>query len=162
MCTLCELSRPHKKGKGKGKLPPPLFHEGTEGEWKCSSILSLNSALDCSGRLTPRTGRFTAGKETRYPLRRRLGEHQCWSGRVRKISPQPGFHFPTVRCPDYIIATAFNICKGKVVPLQAWSGPEGSRKLRFPDYVTRAPAAFTPRIYSWYSFLLEAESNPLP
>jgi len=26
--------------------------------------------------------------------------------------------------------------KGKAVPLQAWSGPEGSRKLRFPDYVT--------------------------
>ena len=23
-------------------------------------------------------------------------------------------------------------CKGKAVPLQAWSGPEGSRKLRFP------------------------------
>ena len=28
--------------------------------------------------------------------------------------------------------------KGKSVPLQAWSGPEGSRKLRFPDYVTAA------------------------
>ena len=28
--------------------------------------------------------------------------------------------------------------KGKSVPLQAWSGPEGSRKLRFPDYVTMA------------------------
>ena len=26
--------------------------------------------------------------------------------------------------------------KGKSVPLQAWNGPEGSRKLRFPDYVT--------------------------
>jgi hypothetical protein len=23
--------------------------------------------------------------------------------------------------------------KGKAVPLQAWSGPEGSRKLRFPN-----------------------------
>ena len=28
--------------------------------------------------------------------------------------------------------------KGKAVPLQAWSGPEGSRKLRFLDYVTTA------------------------
>jgi len=26
----------------------------------------------------------------------------------------------------------------RAVPLQAWSGPEGSRKLRFPDYVTTA------------------------
>jgi hypothetical protein len=28
--------------------------------------------------------------------------------------------------------------KGKAVPLQAWSGPESSRKLRFPDYMTTA------------------------
>ena len=28
--------------------------------------------------------------------------------------------------------------KGKAVPLQAWSGPEGSRKLRFPDFITTA------------------------
>jgi len=28
--------------------------------------------------------------------------------------------------------------KGKSVPLQAWSGPGGSRKLRFPDYMTTA------------------------
>ena len=28
--------------------------------------------------------------------------------------------------------------KGKAVPLQAWSGPEGSRKLRFSDLMTTA------------------------
>jgi hypothetical protein len=28
--------------------------------------------------------------------------------------------------------------KGKAVPLQAWTGPEGSRKLRFPDFMTTA------------------------
>jgi len=28
--------------------------------------------------------------------------------------------------------------KGKEVPFQAWSGPECSRKLRFPDYITTA------------------------
>ena len=28
--------------------------------------------------------------------------------------------------------------KGKAVLLQAWSGPEGSRKLRFPDFMTTA------------------------
>ena len=26
----------------------------------------------------------------------------------------------------------------RAVPLQAWSGPEGSRKLRFPDFMTAA------------------------
>ena len=58
--------------------------------------------------------------------------------------------------------------KGKAVPLQAWSGPEGSRKLRFPDFMTTAQdggkvvsltvrKAFTPRKCSWYSFLLETQ-----
>jgi len=28
--------------------------------------------------------------------------------------------------------------EGKAVPLQAWSSPEGSRKLRFPDFMTTA------------------------
>ena len=28
--------------------------------------------------------------------------------------------------------------KVKAVPLHAWSGPEGSRKLRFPDFMTMA------------------------
>ena len=28
--------------------------------------------------------------------------------------------------------------KGKTGPLQAWRGPEGSRKLWFPDFVTTA------------------------
>ena len=28
--------------------------------------------------------------------------------------------------------------KGKAVPLQAWKGPEGSRKIRFPDFMTTA------------------------
>ena len=27
---------------------------------------------------------------------------------------------------------------GKTVPLQAWTGPEGSKKLRFPDFMTTA------------------------
>jgi len=63
--------------------------------------------------------------------------------------------------------------KGKSVPLQTWTGPEGSRKLRFPDFVTMAQDGgkvvslthrppLPPRKCSWYSFLLEAESTPGP
>jgi len=43
--------------------------------------------------------------------------------------------------------------KGKSVPLQAWTGPEGPRKLRFPDFVTKAQdggrllALHTARLY---------------
>ena len=36
------------------------------------------------------------------------------------------------------IVPALLYIKGKALPLQAWSGPEGSRKLRFPDFVTTA------------------------
>jgi hypothetical protein len=40
-----------------------------------------------------------------------------------------------------LIVTMYATCfkgkgKGKAVPLQAWSGPVGSRKLRFPDFMT--------------------------
>jgi hypothetical protein len=28
------------------------------------------------------------------------------------------------------------ILKGKAIPLQAWTGPEGSRRLRLPDFKT--------------------------
>jgi hypothetical protein len=37
-----------------------------------------------------------------------------------------------------VVMVVIMYCKGKAVPLQAWSGPEGSRKLRFPDFVTTA------------------------
>ena len=61
----------------------------------------------------------------------------------------------------------------KAVPLQAWSGPEGSRKLRFPDFMTTAQDGgkvvslthrppLPPRKYTLYSFLLGAESTPGP
>jgi hypothetical protein len=39
---------------------------------------------------------------------------------------------------DGILKRLFHFSKGKAVWLQAWSGPEGSRKLRFPDYMTTA------------------------
>jgi hypothetical protein len=63
--------------------------------------------------------------------------------------------------------------KGKAVPLQVWSGPEGSRKLRFPGNMTTAQDGgkvvslthwppLPPRKCSWYAFLLEAESTPGP
>jgi len=33
---------------------------------------------------------------------------------------------------------SFPAGKVKAVPLKAWSGPEGFRKLRFPDFMTTA------------------------
>jgi hypothetical protein len=63
--------------------------------------------------------------------------------------------------------------KGKAVPLQAWSGPTFSGKLRFPDFMTTAQdggkvvslkhrPSLPPGITPGYLFLLEAESTPGP
>jgi hypothetical protein len=62
------------------------------------------------------------------------------------------------------------IRKGKSIPLQALTGPEGSRRLRLPDFKTigtwrwqgcqpNPPAAFTPRKYFWYSFLSQSQGH---
>ena len=81
----------------KDKGLPRTGHEGPEGEERYSCTLSLTSALNEGGWSTPRPGRFTPGKETRYPLYRRLGGPQGRSGRVLKISPPPGFDPWTVQ-----------------------------------------------------------------
>jgi hypothetical protein len=40
--------------------------------------------------------------------------------------------------PFQPIHTHTSYSEGKAVPLQVWSDPEGSRKLRFPDFMTTA------------------------
>ena len=73
----------------------------------------------------------------------------------------------------YIYSTGtMEEAKAKSVPLQAWSGPEVSRKLRFPDFLTTVQGGGKvvslthrpplPRKFSWYSFLLKAESTSGP
>jgi hypothetical protein len=68
----------------------------------------FNLGARWGGWSTPRPCRFTPGKVTRYPLHTKLGGPQCRSGRVRKISPPPGFDPRTVqpvasRYTDYAI-----------------------------------------------------------
>ena len=70
--------------------------------------LSLTLALDGGWVVKATPGRFTPGKETRYPLCKRLDEPQGHSGRVRKVSPTPGFDPRTFqrlasRCTDWAI-----------------------------------------------------------
>jgi hypothetical protein len=96
------------KGKGKGKISPRTGHEGSEGEYRYSSILSLTSALVVGGWSTSWPGRFTSRKETQYTLYRRLCGPQCRYGRVQKIPPTQGFDSRTLqplasRCTDWAI-----------------------------------------------------------
>jgi hypothetical protein len=46
------------------KVRPRTGHEGPAGMLRCSSTLSLTSALDVGGWLTPRHGSFNPGKGT--------------------------------------------------------------------------------------------------
>jgi hypothetical protein len=71
-----------------------FFHPGTRWGWVVNS--------------TPRP--LYPEKQTWYPLYRRLSGPQGRSGRLRKISPPPGFDPRTVqpvvsRCTDYAITT---------------------------------------------------------
>ena len=56
----------------------------------------MTSPLDGVGAQRHAPSAFTPGK-TRYPLYRRLGGPQGQSGRVQKISPQPGFDPRTIQ-----------------------------------------------------------------
>ena len=53
------------------------------------------------------------------------------------MPPSSGRNF-TLLLSGILLYTVKIAVKGKTVPLQAWSGPEGSRKLRFPDFMTTA------------------------
>jgi hypothetical protein len=90
------ISAPSRNGtpsfgrKCKDKRPRTV-HEVPEREQRFISALSLTSALDEGGWLTPCPGFFTLGTENLYPVYKRQGRPQGRSGRVRKISPPPGF-----------------------------------------------------------------------
>jgi len=69
------------------------------------------------------TGRCNVQCPVKYTSHGTAGRHQFRSYRIKTDVCK---HYPCVKV------------KGKAVPLQAWSGPEGSRKLRFPDFMTTA------------------------
>ena len=81
--------------KVKGKVHPRTDQEGSEGEQMHSSTLPSTSALDGVGGQRHAQAALPSGK-TRYPFYRRFCGPQGRSGRVRKISPPPGFHPRTV------------------------------------------------------------------
>jgi hypothetical protein len=101
----------------KGKVHPKTGHEGPDGEQRYISILSLTSALELGGWSTPRSGRSTSGKETRYLLYWRLGGPQCRSGWVWKIPPHwnsvSGQSNPKrVTIPTELFRSTVNSCSG--------------------------------------------------
>jgi len=84
------------KGKGEGKVHSRTGHEGTKGEKRYRSTLSLTSAPFEVGVQRHDPVALPPGK-TRYPLYGRLGRPQGRSGRLWNISPPPGFDPRTVQ-----------------------------------------------------------------
>ena len=80
----------------KVKVTQWYAYIGTEGRRRYSSNPFVTSVLEGGGWSAPRSGRFTPGKDGRYPLYRRLGGSHGWSGRVWKISSSPRFDPRTV------------------------------------------------------------------
>ena len=73
----------------------------------------------------PCPGHFTPGKETRYPLGRRLDGPQGWSGQLWKILPPPGFDswtvHPVVSCyTDYAILAHFGALTALLMNIVFW------------------------------------------
>jgi len=56
-----------------------------------------------------------------HPPTKGISGHTLWEYRGQGVKLTSHFHL---------------VKKGQAVPSQAWSVPEGSRKLRFPDYMT--------------------------
>jgi hypothetical protein len=135
-----ESSSPPSKG-------PPLKHTPT---WLTSSISAIN--IYCPTRFIS----F---------LVYRLKYYTCTSHLIHACFIPIYFHSPVsqiittaaVSCVRHLLFTKFSqLCRKKIfiriwlthggtdlrllkaVPLQAWGGPEGSRKLRFPDFLTTA------------------------
>jgi len=56
---------------------------------------------------------------------------------------QKFFHAEVCRCGHRASCLTFSKivksrkkCKGKAIPVEDWTDPEGSRRLRFPDFMT--------------------------
>jgi len=82
--------------QSKGKVHRRTGDEGPQGKYRYSPTLSLTSALDGVGGQCHALAALPPGK-TRYPLYRRLGGPQGWSGWVQNISNRPGFDPRTVQ-----------------------------------------------------------------
>jgi hypothetical protein len=64
-----------------------MGHELTDMEWR----YSFNLGAKWGGCQRHALTALPPGKETRWPLQRRLGGSRCRSGRMRKMSPPSRF-----------------------------------------------------------------------
>ena len=98
----------------KGKVRPRTCHK-TQRESRGIALLYLSPRPNEGGWLSSSPGRFTPGKEIRYPFYSCLGGTQGRYGQVQKISPPPGFDPRTVQ-PVASRPTVLRLGMSRVIP----------------------------------------------
>jgi hypothetical protein len=89
-CSFLSYNLTFDSKKVSSKVRSITWLQGPGGEYRCSFTRSLTSALVGGGWSTPLPD-LTSGKDTRYPVYRKLGGAQGRSEQMRKISPPPEF-----------------------------------------------------------------------
>ena len=89
--------------KVKGNGHPRTGHEGTEGEQRYSSTLTLTSTLDGGGWSAPRPGRFTPRKDS-VPIAQEAGwaSGLVWTGAENFAPPPRRDSIPRLSSPQRI------------------------------------------------------------
>ena len=111
--------------KGKGKVRPRTGNESPEEEYRYSSTLSLTSALDGGGWLTPCLGRFTPRE--RYPCAHCIG---------RRVGPTAGLVSLKTKTLSIVLKTARNT-KTMVHNRESIPGPSSSQWFALPTELSR-------------------------
>jgi len=81
----------------KGNVHSIISHGGTAKDLRYSSTLSLTPALNVGGWSTPRSGRFTPGRRSRYSFYSLQGGLRSRPGRVLKTSSTSVFEPRTLQ-----------------------------------------------------------------
>ena len=104
-----------------------LMTNQVESKWEF--LISQNLL----GEFEEQDNKFKSGKRQSCPLDRDVcSEHRVFDIRIFLTQTKNFIKFDT-----HILGYS-TIIFPNAVPLQAWSGPEGSRKLRFRDFITTA------------------------
>jgi hypothetical protein len=111
-------------------------------------------------------------KHERIKITRTRGIYSvALSSTATKVYSLLGLH-GRLSCPSVTWSNNASSAGKRAIPLQALTGPKGSRRLRLPHFKTivtrrwqrlsalRTGRLYPPRKYSWHSFLFEAESTP--
>jgi hypothetical protein len=114
-----------RQTKYRFSLPSQAFNFGM---WRSTPVNYAMLSANCKTSTTTsklHTGHLDSPKESRHLKPSVLIEEYC-------------IGYNCVQMCTGLIWLKIWISKGKAVPLNAWGGQKGSRKLRFPDFLTTA------------------------